>query len=93
MRVILFTILTRAALSPAATSQTWNVDATLLSDRWQYPFNFTPGSRQSGPLFILNATDAEKFNRRDGLAIVQWELELPPDAPADYEITEATLTF
>ncbi|MCB9770118.1 MAG: hypothetical protein H6752_18105 [Candidatus Omnitrophica bacterium] len=93
MRIILLATLILIAFAPSTVAQTWNVEATLLSDRWQYPFNFTPGSRQSGPLFILNATDAENFNRRDGLAIVQWELKLPPDAPADYEITEATLTF
>lgn len=81
------------ALTPAVSAQTWNVEGTLLSDRWHYPFNFTPGTRQSGALFVLNATDGMNFNRRDGLAIVQWELELPASVSSNYRIAEATLTF
>lgn len=87
------TLLLMACLAPLGHAAEWTVSGQLRSDRWHYPFNFTPGSRQSGALFILNASDSQNFNRRDGLAIVQWELAIPSEVPANYEIAAATLTF
>jgi hypothetical protein len=83
------------ATGPAteAVSQTLTAETELASDRWHYPYNFTNGTRPTGALFILNATDAMDFNRRDGMAIFQWNVALPEGFAGPYRVSSARLRF
>jgi len=90
---LLSALLLSLAWTSSTPGQIFDANVELSSDRWQYPFNFTPGSRQNGPLFILDATDSADFNARDGMVIIKWEITLPPDLPGPFEVVEATLRF
>jgi hypothetical protein len=92
---ILLTLFTALPLlgSPAAWAQIHNATTELSSDRWQYPYNFTPGTRQNGPLFVLDATDSQSFNARDGMVILKWLVTRPPELTGDLEVTSASLRF
>jgi len=64
-------------------------------DRWNYPFNPTPGSRPTASVFG-NEAGSPLFDNRDGQMIVGFLTggELPTGLPPDrYEILAATLTL
>lgn len=85
-------LLGSAALASAATEI---VTLPLLSDRWQYPFNFTPGSRTDGPVFLAPPDyEGFYFNLRDGMNIMQWQSSLPPafQTAEPFRVTRATLS-
>ncbi len=82
-----------SSCSQAAWAQIHDATTELSSDRWQYPYNFTPGTRQNGPLFVLDATDSQSFNARDGMVIIKWLVSLPSVLQGDLEVTSATLRF
>ncbi|GMU24233.1 MAG: hypothetical protein AMXMBFR13_43090 [Phycisphaerae bacterium] len=61
-------------------------------DRWQYPFNFTPGTRAVASCFGSPGTP--DFNDRDGIIIVAWNTSgsLPPSQGADaYGVKSVTV--
>lgn len=83
-----------AATAPAQTT----VTGTLLSDRWQYPFQDpgTLGSKDIAHLFAYTPTAPPffSFNARDGMAILQWELELPAQfVGQNYRIASARIEY
>ena len=53
-------------------------------DRWNYPFNFTPGSRPIASCF--GAAGTPSFNDRDGEMIVAWDTisKIPPSQGTDH---------
>jgi len=68
------------------------VQATLLNDRWYYPFNGMPGSRQNGSTFLSLQPDFQ-FNLRDGMNIYKFGLQFPEELEGkDYEIVGAKMT-
>jgi len=63
-------------------------------DRWNYPFNITPGSRPAAPTFGAFVEPVE-FDQRDGQFLVSWETirDVMPDlARGQYRITSAVVT-
>lgn len=63
-------------------------------DRWQYPFNATPGFRPIGTCFGAAGLDA--FNDRDGSVIIAWDtssLIAPGEGAENYSIDEITITL
>lgn len=72
------------------------VEGNLLSDRWHYPFNATPGTRPNAGLFtyVPGGGPAFSFDYRDGSAIVQWELEVPVElAGQEFEVLAARIEY
>lgn len=62
-------------------------------DQWQYPFNFTPGSRPTGSCF--GAAGVTNFNDRDGVVILAWDtssLITPGQGPDAYDIASIRVT-
>jgi hypothetical protein len=49
-----------------------------LEDRWQYPFNFNPTTREKGAIYVIDAPQFQ-FNKRDGLFIVKFAVEVPEE--------------
>jgi len=71
----------------------YEVKATLLSDRWHYPFNGTPGTRERGSLFLSLEEEFAMFNQRDGMNIYKFGVELPAELEdEEFEIVGATMT-
>lgn len=63
-------------------------------DRWQYPFNATPGFRPLGSCF--GAVGNDDFNDRDGVVVVAWDTsaQIPPgQGEQAYRIQSVTVTF
>ena len=61
-------------------------------DRWMYPYNVTPGSRQVGPTF--SAIGEEEFDERDGQHLFSFISidAIPSDiGPDNYIVTAAIL--
>lgn len=85
-----------AALGMRAEAQTTVVPG-LLSDRWQYPFNITPGTRTDGPCFLVPVDTTGEFegldfNMRDGMLVLQWAAPLPTQfQTAPYRVSRATI--
>lgn len=70
--------------------QTWNTPA---GDRWMYPFNGTPGTRFTAPVF--GAPLVEQFDDRDAQFILMFDTDsaIPPGLGVDsYRIVSATVT-
>jgi hypothetical protein len=64
-------------------------------DRWQYPFNFTPGTRTTSPLFGAYQT-AGAFDQRDGQQLLIFDTvpEIPAGRPESaYQILSASLVL
>jgi hypothetical protein len=62
-------------------------------DRWNYPFNFTPGTRPTASIFRV--PDQAGFDDRDAQFVVGWNTAptIPAGRPlADYRITAARIT-
>lgn len=66
-------------------------------DRWQYPFNFQPGTRASASCFGSTADpDFDTFNDRDGIFLIAWrtDAEIETGLPLDaYEILAVRVTL
>lgn len=59
----------------AGVAQTFEFD-TPSDDRWQYPFNFFPGTRPTISTFSSLGTGVpsfSNFNDRDGIALIAWD--------------------
>lgn len=85
-------------LSAEAIAQPVEAEISLSSDRWFYPFNTTPGTRDRAGLFAFQNGPGGpqfQFNNRDGQAILQFEVALPAGSPALSElvVTSARLEF
>jgi len=97
MRVTLSSALIGLVASAAAPAQTFDFP-TPTDDRWQYPFNFTPGSRVVAGCFSSLGTgnpDFQDFNDRDGVLIIAWDTSglIPPGQdPGAYNIQSVTIT-
>ena len=66
-------------------------------DQWQYPFNFTLGTRDTAVLFssVGNVT-FDGFNDRDGVLIAAWDTSelIPPGMSLDsYDVDLVTVTL
>jgi len=63
-------------------------------DRWNYPFNSSPGTRGTAPTFLASGTPA--FDERDGQFLVGFNtasLGVPAGLnPADYQVNSLTIT-
>jgi len=63
-------------------------------DRWNYPFNGTPGTRGAAPTFLASGTPA--FDERDGQFLVGFDTAsmgvTPGLNPADYQVNSLTIT-
>lgn len=66
-------LLAVGAVAPAAT-----VVGTLRHDVWHYPFNTSPATRAIAPLFVTTDTPFAQFDTRDGVAVLVWEVAVPP---------------
>ncbi len=66
-------------------------------DIWQYPFNFTPGERDTGKLFgSTGSVTFNGFNDRDGIITAAWDTSLlipMGQAPSSYHIAAITVTL
>jgi hypothetical protein len=51
-------------------------------DRWHYPFNFTPGTRDNGSLFTASGTPG--FDYRDGMIYMRYDFETSNDSDPAY---------
>jgi len=82
-------------ISPAVSQTTCTFSAPA-ADRWWYPFNSTPGSRDRGGLFFQNEPPfAGVFNYRDGANIVKWDTSgmiAPGLNPTYYDIQACQVT-
>jgi len=97
MRTTLATFLvTSTVLATAATAQTYTYTAeTPALDRWNYPFNPTPGTRITASTFG-NAPGAPEFDNRDGQFIVGFNTS--PSIPtglgaSSYLVTECIVSI
>ncbi len=71
----------------------YEIETTLLNDRWHYPFNGTPGTRERGSLFLSLQDTFPMFNQRDGMNIYKFGVELPEELEGkEYEVVGATMT-
>ncbi len=101
MRMTVFTITALAAASglvsaPRAAAEEF-VFLKPSDDVWHYPFNFTPGTRDTGPLFgsVGNVFYAG-FNDRDGIILIAWNTAAQIDTGrsfAAYDIQAITVTL
>ncbi len=90
-----------ATLTSSATAQlTDTIDTSVDSDRWHYPFNFTPGIRADGPVFGFFPSQQPPsppffgFNDRDGQVILQFKPTLPAQAlTLPFTVTSARLEW
>ncbi|MBI5862946.1 MAG: hypothetical protein HZB38_00250 [Planctomycetes bacterium] len=74
MKCLLATTMLAALLVPAAAGQTYTF-STPTDDRWQYPFNFSGGTRTTASCFSSLGTGVPSFanfNDRDGVLIAAW---------------------
>lgn len=81
-----------ALVGPAASADTARFDQPA-SDRWMYPFSFTPGTRTVAPTF--GAVGSDGFDDRDGQFLVGFNTAglVPTGLGAgSYQITSARLT-
>ncbi len=79
---------------PAIAADSEFVFDTPSDDRWQYPFNFTPGARPLGSTF--GAPGVPGFNDRDGALTIAWDTtdDIEPGlGPDSYEILSITVTL
>lgn len=92
MKRFLFLLLSSATVFRVSASHV-SFD-TPTTDRWMYPFNSTPGTRSSAPVF--GAPGTEGFDERDGQFLVGFdtsgEIQTGLGASA-YRVTSATLTL
>lgn len=86
------------AIVSALCAQTFEF-TTPLYDQWQYPFNFTLGSRPVATCFSSLGTgnpSFQAFNDRDGQLIIAWDTsaQIPPgQGPENYEIQALIVTL
>ncbi len=93
-RALLAASFLSCALAAPTFGQPTEITGTLRTDTWHYPFNATPGSRAIGPLFITTDPTFPQFDLRDGVAILQWDLEVPPALDGlELEVVSATITY
>lgn len=84
------------ALSPTtASAEVFSVTNDVVDfDRWNYPFNFTPGTRPTAPTFLAAGTPA--FDERDGQFLIGFNtaaLGVPTGRdPGDYQVQSLTIT-
>lgn len=70
-----------------------------LYDRWQYPFNFTPGARPVASCFSSLGTGIPafaNFNNRDGVVVLVWNTSgmiAPGQGAANYSVASVTVTL
>lgn len=83
----IFAALTLAGCALAA-AQSQSATTTLIGDRWNYPFNFSPGSRPTASLFNSDL-EGYGFNKRDGEAVLQFGAALPFGAATSFTVTAA----
>jgi len=77
--------------SPIAAA---TVTGTIKNDCWHYPFNATPATRAIAPLFITNDPSFTEFEVRDGVAVIQWNVALPPALIGEtLQVTSATIVY
>ena len=66
-------------------------------DRWHYPFNFSPGTRELAPVFSsIGDPNFHTFNDRDGILIVAWDTAalISPGQPlATYRLRSLQVTL
>jgi hypothetical protein len=88
--------LAAGCLAAPAVAETVTVSYSApAGDRWNYPFNPTPGLRPTASVFG-NEAGSPLFDNRDGEMTVYFNTgaDVPPGLPAgDYAITAATLTL
>ena len=81
------------SLTAMLLAQTVDFSSPVLSDRWMYPFNATPGDRITGSLFgIYGSTD---FDERDAQIYLAFDLSaagIPEGTPVS-QIQCNTLTL
>ncbi len=91
-------VLALAIATRVAAAQTYDFP-TPLYDQWQYPFNFSPGSRPVATCFSSLGTGNptfQAFNDRDGQLIVAWNTgaQIPTGlGAANYDIESVTVTL
>jgi len=87
-----------AVSAGAARAQTFDF-ATPSDDQWQYPFNFTLGSRPLASCFSSLGTGVPafaNFNNRDGVLVIAWDTSgsIPAgQGPANYDVSAVTITL
>ncbi|MDA3873240.1 MAG: PEP-CTERM sorting domain-containing protein [Kiritimatiellae bacterium] len=82
---------TLAAFKIAASPVTFSAPT---ADRWMYPFNASPGTRASAPVF--GAPGEADFDERDGQFLIGYDTSTqiaPGLGAANYQILSATLTL
>ncbi len=92
-RWIVFTIVLTAATTTPSFGQQYNFNVPS-DDRWQYPFNSTPGTRPIGSCF--GAGGYSGFNDRDGEVLLGWDTSssiTPGQGAASYNIASVTITL
>ncbi|MEP0847390.1 MAG: hypothetical protein HRF50_11315 [Phycisphaerae bacterium] len=94
----MYTLACLLAGAAAARAQQYDF-TTPLYDQWQYPFNFTPGSRPIATCFSSLGTgnpDFAAFNDRDGQLIVAWNTaaQIPSGQGAqNYDVASIRITL
>jgi hypothetical protein len=82
------------AVAPVSADAYSVTHADITFDRWNYPFNSSPGTRSSGPIF--GAVGETSFDDRDGqflIGINTAALGVPTGLdPADYQVTALVVT-
>lgn len=87
-----------ALAAPVAGAQSFDF-ATPSHDRWQYPFNFSPGTRPTASVFSSLGTGVPGFtgfNDRDGIVLIAWDtstLIAPGQGRAAYRISSIRVTL
>jgi len=88
-RILAGCLIALVAGAPAAADDIVINDAPITFDRWNYPFNNTPGTRGAAPTFGALANDS--FDERDGQFLIGINTEalgVPAGLdPSNYQIT------
>lgn len=96
-RLATLAIAIAASGGPRAAGQCPAVFDVPSEDRWQYPFNFQPGTRQTMSVFGSTADpNFDTFNDRDGIILVAWDTSslAPPGLNIeDYDIRAIRITL
>ncbi|MFO0828125.1 MAG: hypothetical protein U0572_08240 [Phycisphaerales bacterium] len=85
-------ILTSSAIADSVVNVTYT---TPTADRWNYPFNPTPGVRPTASVFG-NDAGASLFDNRDGQMIVEWDTaaDIPSGLPtSSYAVQSLRITL
>lgn len=94
LSIILPTLLITASLRAAEIDVTFDEPAL---DRWNYPFNTSPGSKGEAKIFApLTASGFDPmFDNRDGQMLLSYhtaEAVVPCQEPAAYDVTSVVIT-